>query len=97
MVCPTPRENWVIAFLTRGPARSKQNVVDPLCHAGPFFKSKQAGLAWIGRHPGTFLPTVDQAHSLARKNNTLQFPDSSGNIKDLSIITRNDTITDQWD
>ena len=67
--------NAVISFMTPEAARVKENVVAHFCHSVRFFKSEDAGLAWTGQHPGTFLLTVDQAHRLGRKINAVQYPD----------------------
>jgi len=68
-------ENAVISFLTPDAARVKENVVDHFCCSVHFFKSEEAGRVWTGQHPGTFLLTIDQAHTLGRKINAMQYPD----------------------
>ena len=67
--------NAVVSFITPDAARVKENVVTHFCDSVHFFKSEDAGLEWTGQHPGTFLLTIDQAHTLGRKINAMQYPD----------------------
>ncbi len=68
-------KNAVISFLTPNAARVKENVVTHFCCSVHFFESEEAGRGWTGQHPGTFLLTIDQAHTLGRKINAMQYPD----------------------
>ena len=68
-------KNAVISFMTPDAARVKENVVANFCHSVHFFKSEDAGRVWTDKHPGTFLLTIDQAHTLGRKFNAMQYRD----------------------
>ncbi|MCI0653569.1 MAG: hypothetical protein L0Y38_02220 [Methylococcaceae bacterium] len=65
--------NTVMSFMIPKAARVKENVGDHFCHSVHFFQSEDAGLAWTGRHPGTFLLTISQAHTLAQRFNAIQY------------------------
>lgn len=42
-------------------------VVESFCHYVWFFASPESGAAWTGDHPGTFLLTVEDANTVARR------------------------------
>lgn len=71
----------VISFMIPEAARVKENVVVHFCHFVHFFESEDAGLAWTGRHPGSLLLTIDQAHRLGRKINAMRYPDIQKNFE----------------
>lgn len=64
----------VISFITPEAARVHENVVTHFCRFVHFFESEDAGLAWTGRHSGSFLLTLDQAHRQGRKINAMRYP-----------------------
>ncbi|MGH8559120.1 MAG: organomercurial lyase [Methylococcales bacterium] len=66
-------KNTVVSFMIPQTARIKENVRDRFCHYVHFFQSKDAGLAWTGRHPGTFLLTINQAHTLGQKFDAIEY------------------------
>ncbi len=68
-------KNAVISFMTPDAARVKENVVAHFCHSVHFFKSEDAGRVWTNQHPGTFLLTIGEAHTLGRKINAMQYRD----------------------
>lgn len=65
----------VVSFLTPE-RRFDQNVIDSFCHFVHFFQTSQAGEEWTGRHPGTFLLSVQEAFTLGRLTNTRNFGDA---------------------
>jgi hypothetical protein len=65
----------VVSFLTPE-RRFDQNVIDSFCHFVHFFQTSQAGEEWMGRHPGTFLLSVQEAFTLGRITNTRNFGDA---------------------
>ncbi|MCI0666689.1 MAG: alkylmercury lyase MerB [Methylococcaceae bacterium] len=73
--------NAAISFMTPEAARVQENVVTHFCHFVHFFESEDAGLAWTGRHSGSFLLTIDQAHRLGRKINAMRYPDIRKNFE----------------
>ncbi|MGH8549882.1 MAG: organomercurial lyase [Methylococcales bacterium] len=71
----------VISFMTPAAALVKENVAAHFCHFVHFFKSEDAGLAWTGRHSGSFLMTIDQAHRLGYEINAMRYPDIQKNFE----------------
>jgi len=43
------------------------DVVQSFCHFVHFFASEITGRRWIGKHPGTFLLTVEEAFQVAQR------------------------------
>ncbi len=64
----------VVSFLVpealEGDARK---TIASFCHFLFFLASPAAGTAWVERHPGTFLLTLDQAFALGKEKNARQF------------------------
>jgi alkylmercury lyase len=54
------------------------DVIQSFCHFVHFFASREAGEAWTGEHPGTFLLSLDEAFELGRLVNALNFPSALG-------------------
>lgn len=52
---------------------SAANVMATFCHYVFFFASPVSGERWVARHPGTFLYSLDDAFSLARRLNARNF------------------------
>ena len=52
---------------------SAVNVIVKFCHFIFFFSSRLSGESWIGRHPGTFLYSLDEAFVLAKRHNARNF------------------------
>ncbi len=55
---------------------SAENVMASFCHYVFFFESRESGEAWAAEHPDTFLYSVDDAVTLARKFNVRNFGDA---------------------
>ena len=53
--------------------RSAANVMAKFCHFVFFFGSRASGERWLAKHPGTFLNSVDEAFSLAKRLNARIF------------------------
>jgi alkylmercury lyase len=53
----------------------QKNVITSFCHFVHFFPSQQAGEIWARKHPGTFMLSMQEAHTLARLKNEAQYPD----------------------
>ena len=53
----------------------QKNVVTSFCHFVHFFPSRQAAESWTGKHAGTFLLSIHEAHVLARLKNQAQYRD----------------------
>lgn len=67
-------DNVMISFMAPDATRVKENLVNHFCCLVHFFKSEDAGRLWTERHPGTFLLPLEQAHTLGRKINAIQYP-----------------------
>lgn len=52
---------------------SAANVMAKFCHFIFFFASRSSGERWVGKHPGTFLYSLDDAFALAKRSNTNNF------------------------
>lgn len=63
----------MVSFLAPEASRFQQDVIKNFCHYVHFFRSRQDGEAWVGKNPGTFLLTLEEASELARRKNRLQF------------------------
>ncbi|MGH7820905.1 MAG: organomercurial lyase [Candidatus Binatia bacterium] len=63
----------VMSFLAPEASRFQQDVIENFCHYVHFFRSREDGEKWVGRAPGTFLLTLDEAFEIARRKNRLQF------------------------
>ena len=62
-----------MSFLLPDAAAVQKDVVTALCHFVYFFPRREDGERWITQHKGTFLLSMDQAYSLARRKNELQY------------------------
>jgi alkylmercury lyase len=67
--------NAVVSFLLPdGHFRtSAVNVMAEFCHFVFFFASRSSGERWVGKHPGTFLYSLDEAFALAKRLNAKNF------------------------
>lgn len=62
----------VVSFLK--PDRTfDRNVIVNFCHFVHFFRDAKAAEAWVSRHPGTFLLSLDEAFALGRVTNARNF------------------------
>jgi len=52
---------------------SAANVMAQFCHFVFFFPSRSSGERWVGKHPGTFLYSLDEAFALAKRLNAKNF------------------------
>ena len=52
---------------------SAANVMAKFCHFVFFFVARASGERWVARHPGTFLYSLDEAFSLAKRLNARNF------------------------
>jgi hypothetical protein len=52
---------------------SAVNVMTKFCHFIFFFASRSSGERWVGKHPGTFLYSLDDAFALAKRANASNF------------------------
>jgi alkylmercury lyase len=52
---------------------SAANVMTKFCHYVFFFSSRRSGERWVGKHPDTFLYSLDQAFALAKRLNARNF------------------------
>jgi alkylmercury lyase len=52
---------------------SASNIMAKFCHFVFFFASRQSGERWIAKHPDTFLYSLDDAFSLAKRLNARNF------------------------
>jgi alkylmercury lyase len=52
---------------------SAANVMAKFCHFIFFFSSRQSGERWITKHPGTFLYSLEDAFTLAKRFNARSF------------------------
>lgn len=52
---------------------SAVNVIAKFCHFIFFFSSRSSGERWVGKHPGTFLCSLDDAFALAKRHNARNF------------------------
>jgi alkylmercury lyase len=54
-------------------ATSAANIMAKFCHYIFFFTSRASGERWIAKHPGTFLYSLDDAFTLAKRLNAANF------------------------
>lgn len=65
----------VMSFLTPEAARVQEDVITHFCHFVHFFRSAEAGQQWASEHDGTFLLSIPDAFTLARRKNAIRYPD----------------------
>jgi alkylmercury lyase len=65
--------NTHVSFLTPDVTSFQKDVVSTFCHFVHFFPSREAGDAWVGQHPGTFILSVADAHIIAARKNGAQY------------------------
>ena len=65
-----------MSFLLPDAAGVQKDVVTTFCHFVHFFPSRQIGESWTAQHPGTFMLSINEAHTLARRKNRAQYRDS---------------------
>jgi alkylmercury lyase len=63
-----PNETWMSFILpdAQGFGISAANVMAKFYHFIFFFASRSSGERWVGKHPGTFLYSLDDAFALAK-------------------------------
>ncbi|MDR7480573.1 MAG: organomercurial lyase [Armatimonadota bacterium] len=67
----------VVSFLA--PDRTfDRNVIVNFCHFVYFFRDTEAAEAWLSRHPGTFLLSLDEAFTLGQVTNARNFGHALG-------------------
>ncbi len=66
----------VMSFLTPDAARVQEDVITHFCHFVHFFHSAEAGQEWISEHGGTFLLSMPDAFTLARRKNAIRYRDT---------------------
>jgi hypothetical protein len=54
-------------------AKSAANVMAMFCHFIFFFTSRRSGERWVSKNPGTFLYSLDDAFTLAKRLNANNF------------------------
>jgi len=63
-----------MSFLLPDAAEVQKDVLTTFCHFVHFFPSRQSAESWCAQHPGTFILSIDDAHTLARRKNGVQYP-----------------------
>ena len=63
-----------MSFLLPDAAEVQKDVLTTFCHFVHFFPSRQSAESWCAQHPGTFILSIDDAHTLARRKNRVQYP-----------------------
>jgi alkylmercury lyase len=53
----------------------QKNVITSFCHCVHFFPSQEACDIWARKHPGTFMLSMQEAHTLVRLKNEAQYRD----------------------
>ncbi len=79
-VSPTAAEarkpsDVVVSFLIPDPTKFQENLTASFCHFVFFFRSREAGEAWVSEHKGTFLLSLQEAFTVGRKMNAVQYKD----------------------
>lgn len=67
-----------VSFLVPDAAGIHENIVNTFCHFVHFFPSLWVGESWVAQHPGTFILSLAEAHSVARRRNELQYGEVLG-------------------
>jgi alkylmercury lyase len=63
-----------MSFLLPDAAEVQKDVLITFCHFVHFFPSRQSAESWCAQHRGTFILSIDDAHTLARRKNRVQYP-----------------------
>jgi alkylmercury lyase len=66
----------VMSFLAADASAFRESaatVMSSFCHFIFLFASRESGDRWVARHPGTFLYSIDEAATLARRLNAKTF------------------------
>jgi alkylmercury lyase len=63
----------VMSFLRPEAAKIQEDVITHFCHFVHSFRSEKEGADWASRKKGTFILTMQEAHTLARRKNTMQY------------------------
>jgi alkylmercury lyase len=69
-------EGAVVSFImpdAQAFGSSNANVITKFCHFIFFFSSRSSGGRWIAKHPGTFLCSLEDAFTLAKRHNARNF------------------------
>jgi alkylmercury lyase len=69
-------EGAVVSFITpdaQAFGSSAVNVMAKFCRFIFFFSSRSSGERWVAKHPGTFLCSLDDAFTLAKRHNARNF------------------------
>jgi alkylmercury lyase len=69
---PVPSQ---MSVLVPNAQEMQKNVITSFCHFVHFFPSQETGETFAGKHPGTFLVSMQEAHTLARLKNEMQYRD----------------------
>lgn len=64
-----------MSFLLPDAANVQRDVVTTFCHFVHFFPSREAGERWAAEHDGTFLLTIEEAHTVALRKNAELYPE----------------------
>lgn len=62
-----------ISFLLPDTASVQKDIVSTFCHFVHFFPSPLAGENWALHHAGTFILSIDEAHTIAHRKNEAQY------------------------
>ena len=66
-------EDAHLSFLMPDAGEVRKDIVSTFCPFVHFFPSRPAGEAWAAQHRGTFILSVAEAHSIARRKNQAQY------------------------
>ena len=67
-------EHAQMSFILPNATGIQKDVLTTFCHFVHFFPSRQSAESWCAQHPGTFILSIDDAHTLARRKNRVQYP-----------------------
>lgn len=66
-------EDVVLSFLIPNLNKMRENITANFCHFVYFFRSREDGEAWVSRHDGTFLLSLEEAFTVGQKMNAARF------------------------
>lgn len=83
IVSPTAAEaresnDVMVSFLIPDKTKFQENLTASFCHFVYFFRSREVGEAWVSKHKGTFLLSLQEAFTVGRKMNAVQYKDVLG-------------------
>ena len=70
----------VVSFLIPDEDELRENVTASFCHFVYFFRSHEDGEAWVSRHDGTFLLSLEEAFTVGQKMNAARFNETLGKV-----------------